>query len=90
MGIYTNGDIFGIRIYNIKNDDINTLFNKQYDIIMSDEQINEAYVFYKELYDKENIFFLIYTECISTYDEEGVFMMWYPIPLSIFLEKFGV
>jgi len=91
MGIYTNGNIFGIKIYTVNDDDdnINILFIKNYDVIMSDEQMKEAYLFYTELNDKTNIFFKCYTECSSTY-ANGVFMMWYPMSLNTFLEKFGV
>jgi hypothetical protein len=40
MGIYTNGSIFGIMMYTAGSDDddnIITLFTKQYDMILSDE-----------------------------------------------------
>ena len=90
MGIYTDLSIFGIRIYNISyDDDIYNLFQRKYDVIMSNEKIKEAYLFYEELYDKQDIFFQIYTETSSTYDE-GVFMMWYSITTNDFLEKFGI
>jgi hypothetical protein len=56
---------------------------------MSGEQMREAYLFYNELNDKTQIFFKIYTECGSTYNE-GCFMDWYPMSLNTFLEKFGV
>lgn len=90
MGIYASGSIFGLRIYNFNNDDIaNTLFEEKYDEIMSGEEMREAYLFYNELNDKTQIFFKIYTECGSTYNE-GCFMDWYPMSLNTFLEKFGV
>jgi hypothetical protein len=54
MGIYSNGNIFGIKIYTNDNDNINIIFEKKYDIIMRDEQKKEAYLFYKELSNKEN------------------------------------
>ena len=92
MGIYSNGNIFGIMMYNFNDDDIsNTLFEEKYDEIMSHEQMREAYLFYNELHDKNNISFKIYTECSSTlnkYDKEN-FMAWYPISLNEFLEKFN-
>jgi hypothetical protein len=38
MGIYTNGNIFGI-IYNFNDDDFsNILFEKTYNVIISDEE----------------------------------------------------
>jgi hypothetical protein len=47
MGIYNNGNIFGI----IFNDEIsNTLFEKKYDEIMTHEQMREAYLFYTILH----------------------------------------
>jgi hypothetical protein len=45
MGIYSNGSIFGIGIYNFNN----TLFEKTYNVLMNDEQKKEAYLFYTEL-----------------------------------------
>ncbi len=93
MGIYSNGSIFGIRIYKINNDEYDDiLFEQTYNKIMSEEQMKEAYLFYTELNDKNAIFFKIYSECSSTYDRNNneKFMMWYPISLNIFLETFGV
>ena len=92
MGIYANGSIFGISIYNFNDDDVcNTFFEEKYDEIMSREQMREAYLFYAILHDKNNISFKIYTECSSTLnkDDKENFMMWYPITLNVFLEKFS-
>jgi hypothetical protein len=93
MGIYSNGSIFGISIYNFNDDNVsNTLFENKFCEIMSHEQMREAYLFYNELHDKNNISFKIYTECSSTlnkYNKDN-FMMWYPISLNVFLEKFNV
>ena len=91
MGIYTSGRIFGLRIYNFNNGDdfANTLFEEKYDQIMSDEQMREAYLFYKELNDI-HLHFQIYTECSSTLSyNRNNFMMFQPLPLDTFLEKFG-
>ena len=91
MGIYSNGSIFGIQIYKFNDDDIsNILFEEKYDEIMSYNQMREAYIFYSILYDKNNIFFKIYTECTGTlsYNRDN-FMMWHPLTLDTFLEKFG-
>lgn len=92
MGIYIcNGDIFGIQIYNFNDDDIsNILFEEKYDEIMSFNQMREAYLFYTNLNDKNNIFLKIYTECISTLSYRDNFMMWHLMSLDTFLEKFGV
>ena len=92
MGIYSNGTIFGLRIYNFNDDDFsNTLFEEKYDEIMSSEQMREAYLFYNQLNDKNEIFFKIYTECNSTQDiEHKKIMEWFPISLNQFLEHFNV
>jgi hypothetical protein len=93
MGIYSNGNIFGIRIYNFNDAEIaNTLYEEKYDEIMSHEQMREAYLFYIQLNDKNNIFFKIYTECSSSldyYNKEN-YMDWFPMSLSAFSEKIGV
>jgi hypothetical protein len=92
MGIYSSGNIFGIRIYNFNDDDIsNILFEQKYDEVMSFIQMKEAYLFYTNLNDKNELRFQYYTECSSTlsYGMEN-FMMWQPLLLSTFLEKFGV
>ena len=91
MGIYSNGSIFGIRIYTYDNDDsIDTLFEKKYDEIMNQEQLTEAYLFYSQLNNKNNIRFQFYTDCCSTYDihNKDNFMMWHPMSLQTFLERF--
>ncbi len=94
MGIYSNGNIFGVQIYNFNDDHMsNILFEEKYEEIMSYHQMREAYLFYTNLNDKNNISFKIYTECSSTLDKynnnNNNFMKWYPLPLDIFLEKFG-
>ena len=90
MGIYSNGSIFGIQIYNFNDNDVsNILFEEKYDEIMSHEQMREAYLFYAILHDKNNISFKIYTECSSTYGK-GTYFSWFPMSLDLFLEKFGV
>ena len=93
MGIYSNGSIFGIQIYNFNDNDFSKiLFEEKYDEVMSYHQMREAYLFYTNLNDKNEIHFKIYTECTSTlnpYNKE-IFMEWYPMSLDTFLEKFGV
>ena len=95
MGIYSNGSIFGIQIYIFNDNEVsNILFEKKYDDVMSYPQIKEAYLFYTEL-NKNNknnkIHFKIYTECINTLsNNRDKFMMWYPLSLDTFLEKFSV
>jgi hypothetical protein len=90
MGIYDNGSIFGIRIYNFNDDDFaNILFEKTYNERMSYEEKKKAYLFYNELNNKNEIHFAYYTECSSTYGK-GPFFMWYPFSLNLFLEKFDI
>ena len=90
MGIYNNGSIFGIRIYNFNDDDFaNILFEKIYDEMICYGQMRETYLFYTELHNKNELRFQYYTECSSTYGEE-IYLDWYPMSLNLFLEKFGV
>ena len=90
MGIYDNGNIFGIRIYNLENDDFeNILFEKTYDELINNEEKKQVYLFYKELNNKDELRFKYYTKCVSTY-RKGTFLMWYPISLNLFLENFNV
>lgn len=92
MGIYGNGKIFGIQIYNFNDDDVsNILFEEKYDEVMVYNRMREAYLFYTQLNNKNEIYFKIYTECISTLNcNRDNFMIWYPLTLDTFLEKFGV
>ena len=93
MGIYTSGRIFGLRIYNFNNGDdfANTLFEEKYDDIMSNQQMREAYLFYKQLNDV-HLHFQIYTECSSTFNKDNTesYMDWCPLSLGLFLENFGI
>ena len=58
---------------------------------MNSHQLREAYLFYTNLNDKNKIFLNVFTECSSTLSDNGDnFMMWYPLPLDTFLEKFGI
>ena len=92
MGIYSSDCIFGIKIYNFNDDFSNTLFEEKYDEIISHEQMKEAYLFYTELNDKNNIFFKVYIDCSSALDlyHNKKYMNWCSISLNAFLEKFGV
>ena len=93
MGIYADDRIFGIQIYNFNEDDVsNILFEKKYNDVASDEQMKEAYLFYTNLNDKNNISFKIYTKCSSTFDNynKDNFMMWHPLPFTTFLAEFCI
>lgn len=90
MGIYENGSIFGIQMYNFNDDDFaNVLFEKTFNEGMSDEEKKKVYLFYTDLDKKNEIHFKYYTECSNTYGKEK-YMMWYPMSSELFLEKFGV
>lgn len=94
MGIYSSGNIFGLMMYTFgsdSDDTIITLFTKQYDTIMTNEQKKEAYLVYKEVIDKvDNISFKYYTECTSTHDlQPKNYMTWCPMTLEQFLENFN-
>jgi hypothetical protein len=90
MGIYSNGTIYGIKIYTFsEKDDYSTILYEQlYDTIMTDEQKIEAYVFYTELSFQAR--FQVYTECISTLEpnDKTTFKNWWPISLEQFLKHF--
>ena len=91
MGIYENGSIFGIQMYNFNDDDFaNVFFEKTYKEGMSEEEKKKAYLFYTDLDKKNEIHFKYYTECSNTYGNKEKYMMWYPMSLELFLEKFGV
>ena len=88
MGVYDSGIVFGIKIYNMNDDDFsNILFEKTCDEIMSDEEKKKVYLFYTELSNKNEIRFQYYTQCSSTYGE-GCFLSWYPMSLNLFLHLF--
>lgn len=89
MGINPSGKIFGIKMYNLDDDFSNILFEKTYNEIMSEEEKKEAYLFYTEMNNKNEIRFQYYTECSSTYGT-GVFMTWFPISFDLFLENFFI
>jgi hypothetical protein len=58
---------------------------------MNNEQMKEAYLFYTELQDKNNICFKIYTEFTSTYDKDNEnYMDWHRISENIFYEQFSL
>ena len=68
MGIYNNGSIFGIKMYNFNDEDVaNILFEKTYNEIMSDAEKKKAYLLYIGLNNNNEICFKYYTECSSTY-----------------------
>lgn len=91
MGIYSNGTIFGIRIYKFENDIGKTLFEHKSLVTMTQAQMREAYLFYTTLDNKTDIHFQYYTECSSTLNPHNSeeCMIWYPLTLTLFTELFG-
>ena len=90
MGIYSDGNIYGISI-DLKNDTNNfsELFNKIYSEIMTTEQIQEAKLVYLSINeaDKLNLSVRFYTSCTTTYDVYSTpFMSWFPSDV-VTLEK---
>lgn len=88
MGIYTNLNLFGIKIISKTIDDIDILYEKQYNTIMNKEQIQDAYLFYMTLIQNKNpdsIELQGYVEYSSTY-EKGTFTMWSPISIEMLLK----
>jgi hypothetical protein len=93
MGIYTNGEIFGIRIYRIHDKGFtNILFEEKCTEKMTFAQIREAYLFYNKSPDKSDIRYAIYTGCSSTLDPHNItnYMAWHPISQDMFLEQFYI
>jgi len=93
MGIYSNGRIFGIKIYTFIDEISNVLYEEKYVDTMTRQQMREAYLFYSSLKEKNEVCFKIYTECSTTLDPryiEDTFMSWYPLSLQVFLEKFSI
>lgn len=88
MGIYPSGIIYGIRLYTLINHEAVSLFEKIYDSVMTYDNRKEARDFYKALPDteKQQLRFQMYTMCSSPCEDD--FMMWYPISLDVFKEKF--
>lgn len=92
MGIYSSGDIYGIRMYLIY-DDVDILYEIRMDTIMSDKKKKEAKLFYNELSENEKtkVRFEIYTEFCSTYsNSDEVYMNWESITLNYFLQNFSI
>lgn len=91
MGIYSNGTIYGIRIYKFENDIGKTMFEHKSVVTMTQAEMREAYLFYTTLEYKTDIHFEYYTECSSTLNPHNSeeCMLWYPISHDTFMETFG-
>lgn len=91
MGIYSTGKIYGIKIYNFKDDECNILCEEMHNKEMTAGEMSVVFSFYNELQDKDDVRFQIYTEIFTTYDinDKETCLSWYPLSLNTFLEKFG-
>ena len=98
MGIYTTGNIYGIKILWIEDDvneithDVHILIEMSSDILMTEEKKKEVRLLYDGLNEneKQKVVFEIYTEGYSTYShDDSVFMMWDRIPLEFFIRNFS-
>ena len=95
MGIYSNGTVFGIRMYfvNDEEEEVTDVFEKTYETPMTEEQKQEACTFFRTNLQeqvKEKIKFQYYTETWSTYDinNKTLIKMWLPMQYSDFLKHF--
>jgi hypothetical protein len=81
MGIYSDGNIYGI-VLSLEVDSFFTdIYNKVYPTKMNCEQIQEAKAVYDKLTinEKYRLTIRFYTSCSSTYNESCVpFMSWFP------------
>jgi len=81
MGIYSDGNIYGINISLEVDSFFTDLYNKIYPTKMNSEQIQEAKAVYNKLTisEKNKLTIRFYTSCSSTYDESSApFMSWFP------------
>jgi len=93
MGIYSNRCIFGIRISTHSADDFSkTLFEQKYEEPMTHTQMQEAFLFYTGWNDTPNLSFHVWVEYRSRLDPRNKchYMIWHPITLQLFLEKFDL
>jgi len=77
MGIYSDGKIYGV---SIRYTDI-VLFERQYEVNLSIDQINEIKEFYNNLSEegRENISVYIYMSFVSTYSPSNKRLLsWVP------------
>ena len=90
MGTNTNDCVFGIMIYTLNDDKVKLLYRKENETRMSREEMKEAYLFYTNLNDKNDVQIKMYTEFSHSLNmvNDKNFMMWQPIQLSQFLQIF--
>lgn len=91
MGVYDSGIIYGIRMYVFDDDEfLNILYEKfTYDQIMNEEEKKQAYLFYRDLKNKDNIRIQYYTKCSSSYGDR-ISLNWFPMSLETFIAHCGI
>lgn len=84
------GDVYGIKIYNMVDGKQNSLFKKKYRTKIGEKTIKETKLFYESLRENntDNVYFKIYVEYENNYRFDTPYMIWLPIPLDVFLQKF--
>lgn len=94
MGIYGTGKVFGIciRVRDPSDSEAEpvTLFEKKSEEEFTAEEKKEAWLFYENLSNKENISFRIDTECYTTLEGVESVRMWAPISLDSFINMVSV
>jgi hypothetical protein len=88
MGVYDSGCINGIRIYKFNDGFANILYEKIFNDVMTYAEKADAYLFYTELDNNNDLHFQYYIDCRNTC-EEGVHFLWCPISLEQFCEGFA-
>lgn len=86
---YTTTGIYGVKMYNYINKELNILFKQQLNTLMSNKMIEEVKVFYSNLDEnsKTNVKIKIYRKCNSIENKENC-MIWFDISLNKFITDF--
>jgi hypothetical protein len=94
MGVFTNGKIFGIKIFILNEDDFKQqiLLQKIYDREITYEEMKEVRLFYDNLEesDKTKCLMAFFTETFTTHNLNNCssFMMWHKFNKEKFLSTF--
>jgi len=84
MGIYTDGNIYGVKLitYDINTDETIVFMEKKYDTKMNLEQISEIKkeyeAIFKDILPDTSLRVFFYTSCMDTYDPDSIpWMGWW-------------
>jgi hypothetical protein len=88
---YTTRGIYGVKMYTYNNFHSKILFIRQFNILMSNEMIEEVKSFYENLDEnnKKDVKFQIYRNCKSI-DDEGDCMIWFNMSYNKFISEYCV